>query len=58
MTLYDIKLQSCDDSLTVTADLDPVQLSAVELIAELTDKASDHCCQPYMTVTEHTEVTE
>lgn len=60
MAAYDITLHGCDDSQTVTTDLDPEQLEAVQRIAALTAPAHEECsCAPKLTVTPmHTEVTE
>lgn len=59
MAAYDITLHGCDDSQTVTTDLTPEQLEAVQRIAALSVPAHEESsCAPKLTVTEHTEVTE
>lgn len=59
MTLYDITLAGCDDEHTVTTELTPEQMEAVQRIADLTAPGHEYTsCLPKLTVTKHTEVTE
>jgi cell division protein FtsB len=58
MAAYDITLKSCDDSLRFEVDLDNRGAALIQRIARMSEDLSDHGCQPYMTVTEHTEETD
>lgn len=58
MQRYDITLAGCDDEHTVTTELTPEQLLAVQRIVRLTAPGHEsHSCLPKLTVTKHTEET-
>jgi phosphopentomutase len=57
MAAYDIRLSGCDDSLRFTVELDDRDAALIQRIARMSDDLSDHGCQPYMTITDHTEET-
>lgn len=50
---YDIEVEGCDDSTTITADLTPRQLAFLAEIAEKITAASEISCMPRMKVRPH-----